>query len=88
VFWWAKRRNKDVLALTDKDVRQYVALLRRRKYSENTIRRRVTSLRKLYDALVADGLVDSNPAKFIVVSRTRRQVVDHRDVVTFDGGCR
>jgi site-specific recombinase XerD len=76
VFWWAKQRDKDVLELTDRDVRQYVALLRRRKYSENTIRRRITVLRKLYDALIADGLADANPAKGIVVSRPRRQVSD------------
>lgn len=39
-FEWAVERDKDVLALTEKDKRQYVALLRRRGYSENTIRRR------------------------------------------------
>jgi site-specific recombinase XerD len=76
VFWWAKHRDKDVLALTDKDIRQYVSLLRRRKYSENTVRRRITVLRKLYDALVADGLVDTNPASGVVVTRPRRQVAD------------
>lgn len=43
-FEWAVERDKDVLELTDRDVRQYCALLRRRKYSESTIRRRMTSL--------------------------------------------
>lgn len=37
---WAEERGKDVLGLTEKDLKQYVALLRRRKYSESTIRRR------------------------------------------------
>lgn len=46
-FEWAVERDKDVLALTAADVKQYVALLRRRKYSESTIRRRRTSLRLL-----------------------------------------
>jgi len=46
-FEWAVARDKDVLNLTEADVRQYVALLRRRKYSESTIRRRRTSLRQL-----------------------------------------
>ena len=51
LFEWAVERDKDVLALTETDVRQYVALLRRRHYSESTIRRRVTALRKLYQAM-------------------------------------
>ncbi|MFD9684021.1 site-specific integrase [Rhodococcus sp. NPDC059969] len=45
---WALERNKDPLDLTEKEIRQYVALLRRRRYNENTIRRRITALRKLY----------------------------------------
>jgi site-specific recombinase XerD len=40
IYLWAEDRGKDVLALSEKDLRQYVALLRRRKYSESTIRRR------------------------------------------------
>jgi len=48
-WWdWASARDKDVLALTEADIRQYVALLRRRKYSESTIRRRKTALRGIY----------------------------------------
>lgn len=49
-FLWAIERDKDVLKLTKKDQKQYYALLRRRKYSESTIRRRRTSLRLLYVA--------------------------------------
>lgn len=41
IFEWAVARDKDILNLTDKDIRQYCALLRRRKYSEGTVRRRV-----------------------------------------------
>ena len=44
-FEWAIGRNKNVLALTEKDQTQYYALLRRRKYSEATIRRRRTAYR-------------------------------------------
>lgn len=50
LYRWTVEREKDILTLCDHDVRQYVALLRRRKYSENTIRRRMTTLRKLYHA--------------------------------------
>ncbi|MCW2625419.1 site-specific integrase [Mycobacterium sp.] len=71
VFWWAKAREKDALELSEKDVRQYVALLRRRRYSENTIRRRVTALRKLYDELVAHGMKESNPAAAVVIRRAQ-----------------
>ena len=39
-FEWATARDRDVLNLTAKDRTQYIALLRRRGYSESTIRRR------------------------------------------------
>lgn len=51
IFEWAVARGKDVLLLTGKDIRQYCALLRRRKYSENTIRRRMVAWRKLTTVL-------------------------------------
>jgi len=73
VFWWAQARGKEVLELSAKDIRQYVALLRRRKYSESTIRRRVTALRKLYDELVARGISEANPAAAVVIRRARVQ---------------
>lgn len=46
-FDWSMQRDKDVLNLTEGDVKQYCALMRRRQYSESTIRRRMTSLRAL-----------------------------------------
>ncbi|OBF28278.1 hypothetical protein A5724_28095 [Mycobacterium sp. ACS1612] len=67
VFWWAQARGKDILKLSEKDLRQYVALLRRRKYSESTIRRRVTALRKFYGELVTRGVSDSNPDSAVVI---------------------
>lgn len=47
-FRWAIERDKDVLELTEKDQKQYYALLRRREYSESTIRRRGTALRLIH----------------------------------------
>lgn len=44
---WADERGLDVLALMERDIKQYVALLRRRNYSESTIRRRLTTFRGL-----------------------------------------
>lgn len=52
---WALERDKDVLALTDKDIKQYVALLRRRGYRESTIRRRLTAVRRFYEGLSGTG---------------------------------
>ncbi|MGW0056489.1 site-specific integrase [Nocardia nova] len=69
VFRWAAERGKDILKLDCKDVRQYVALLRRRKYTESTIRRRVTALRKLYDAAIDAGERDANPAAEVIIKR-------------------
>lgn len=47
IFEWAVARDEDVLALTERDIRQYCAPLRRKKYSENTIRRRMVAWGKL-----------------------------------------
>ena len=44
-------RDKDVLALTGRDLRQYCALLRRRKYSEATIRRRMVAWREIEERM-------------------------------------
>ncbi|MBA3618033.1 MAG: site-specific integrase [Acidothermales bacterium] len=67
IYRWAVERDTDVLALTDKDVRQYVALLRRRKYSESTTRRRMTACRLSYDAVQRTGARTDNLALSIVI---------------------
>lgn len=51
IFKWAVERDKDVLTLTDRDLRQYRALLRRRKYSEATIRRWMVAWRKMEERM-------------------------------------
>ena len=51
IFEWAVARDKDVLALTERDLTQYRALLRRRKYSESTIRRRMVTWRKMEERM-------------------------------------
>ena len=66
IHGWALERGLDVLQLTEKDVRRYVALLRRRKYSESTIRRRLTALRGLYDLGLSQGSVALNSARQVV----------------------
>jgi hypothetical protein len=44
-YAWAMRRGFPVLDLTDAQVAQYCALLRRRRYAESSIRRRLTALK-------------------------------------------
>lgn len=67
---WADERGKDILTLAEKDVRQYLALLRRRRYSPSTVRRRLTSLRAFYGLMVERGERDDDPA---VAARRRRR---------------
>lgn len=55
LFRWAEQRAKDVLSLSEKDLKQYFALLKRRKYSESTVRRRRTAVNKLLAEHLANG---------------------------------
>lgn len=68
---WADERGLDVLQLTEAEIRRYLALLRRRKYSESTVRRRVTSLRAFYAVVVDAGVRFDCPAANVVVRRRR-----------------
>lgn len=43
LYNWCQHRHFDIFSLTERQFRQYQALLRRRKYSESTIRRRRTA---------------------------------------------
>ena len=52
-FEWAVERDKDVLLLTRREQTQFIALLRRRGYSEGTIRRRRYSYRALIQQIDA-----------------------------------
>ena len=46
IYEWSQSRQLEFFELTEAALRPYLALLRRRKYSENTIRRRSTALRR------------------------------------------
>ncbi len=61
LLYWANKRDKDVLGLTQQDIRQYLALLRRRQYSSNTIRRRKTTFRAFYGHVVRTGDGSESP---------------------------
>lgn len=45
IYLWARERGWDFFGLTEVQLRRYQALLRRRKYSEGTVRRRGTAYR-------------------------------------------
>ena len=68
-FEWAMERDKDILQLTEKDLRRYVALHRRRKYAETTIRHRITVLRLLYAQAIIAGIRTDNPAAEVIVRK-------------------
>ena len=54
IFFWCERRELDIFDLNDKYLRQYKGLMRRRKYSENTIRRREVAYRLFRKVVDAD----------------------------------
>ena len=79
-FEWAVNHDKDILQLTTKDLKQYVALHRRRKYAETTIRRRITALRLLYAQAITAGIRTNNPAADIIIrKRTQPAMVKARN---------
>ena len=49
LFDWAAARDLNVLQLTTAEISQYLAWLRRRQYSQNTIRRRLTTFSAFYE---------------------------------------
>jgi hypothetical protein len=55
LFDWCEDRGFDIFALTEDQFRQYQALLRRRQYSESTIRRRRTAWHGFRRAAAARG---------------------------------
>lgn len=70
-FEWAIERDKNILQLTEKDLKQYVALHRRRNYSESSIRRRITVLRLFYGLVIEAGIREDNPAEGVVVRKRK-----------------
>lgn len=71
-FEWTVKRELNIFKLNEKDIRQYVGLLRRRKYSESTIRRRITTLRLFYNLVIDIDLRDGNPAEPVVIRRRKK----------------
>lgn len=62
--FWGKKPGVEVLAEISKDdVRSYIRSLQSEGKSESTQRRRFSALRRFFDWLMDQGLVDGNPAR-------------------------
>lgn len=60
---WAEKNNFDLLALTRKDLREWLIDLAGENLSENSKRRMVSALRGFYKFLMFDGHISKNPAE-------------------------
>lgn len=65
---------------TTKQLRSYLAHLRKRELSERSIARRASSLRQFYRFLVREGLAEEDPAELITVIRKGRKLPKHLSV--------
>ncbi len=63
---WAERNNYDLLALTVRDLREWLIDLAGAKLSENSKRRAISALRGFYKFLQFDGHLVKNPAEDLV----------------------
>ena len=61
---WSLQRQLDILRLSESDIKRYLTWLKRRKYSQNTIRRRMTSFRSFYALVAASGETDESPITY------------------------
>lgn len=57
--------NKDYLACTYQDIRVYLAELYDRKYSQNSINRKISSLRSFYHFLLKNDVISENPLAYV-----------------------
>ncbi|MFW8051855.1 tyrosine recombinase XerC [Vagococcus fluvialis] len=66
--------NEDYLLVTLQDVRIYLAYLHDRKYSRNTISRKLSSLRSFYQFLMKNDLLSENPFSYIQMKRQQSKL--------------
>jgi len=59
---WASRAGVDPVQLTHRQLRSYLAELDRARYARSTIARRLSAVKSWFGYLVAEGLVESDPA--------------------------
>ncbi len=63
---WAEKNNYDLLALTVRDLREWLIDLAGAKLSENSKRRAISALRGFYKFLHFDGHIVKNPAEDLI----------------------
>ena len=63
---WAEKNNFDLLALTVRDLREWLIDLAGENLSENSKRRMISALRGFYKFLQFDGHIKKNPAEDLV----------------------
>jgi integrase/recombinase XerD len=66
---WAERSGVDPLALTHRQLRQYLAELDRARYSRRTIARRLSAIRSWFSFLMAEGVVATEPASVLTAPK-------------------
>ena len=66
--------NEDYLLVTLQDVRIYLAYLHDRKYSRNTISRKLSSLRSFYQFLMKNDLLSENPFSYVQMKRQQSKL--------------
>ena len=71
---WAARASVDPLCATRRDMRSYLGDLDYAQYSRRTVNRRLSSVRSFFRWLVAEGLVESNPADVVSAPKLARSL--------------
>lgn len=69
---WAARASVNPLCATRRDMRSYLGDLDYAQYSRRTVNRRLSSVRSFFRWLVAEGLVESNPADVVSAPKLAR----------------
>lgn len=62
---WGEERSADFASVSYKTVRQYIVHLHRQRYEKSSIGRKLAALRSFFRFLVAEELVDANPAELV-----------------------
>lgn len=71
---WAARSSVNPLCATRRDMRSYLGDLDYAQYSRRTVNRRLSSVRSFFRWLVAEGLVESNPADVVSAPKLARSL--------------
>lgn len=67
---WCERSSVDPVRPDHRALRRYLADLDRARYARTTIKRRLSSVRAFFAWLVAEGIVESDPASVLTAPKT------------------